>query len=671
MYTLCFGCMKIKQEHPKCELCGFDENKQNGNHQLPLGTIVGGQYILGRVLGQGGFGITYLAWDRFMSRTVAVKEYFPSGYAGRDSRNPLHVTSYDNHDSHDFENNKKRFLREAESLARLWTVPQIVKILRHFEDNGTAYIAMEYVEGVDLNKYLKKHRGPLTMEETMTILAPVMEGLSHVHRAGLVHRDISPDNIMVLPDGSAKLLDFGAARYVENADAEKDRNTSTQAILKHGYAPPEQYRTHGALGPWTDIYAMCATIYYCLTGKVPPEAMGRTMEGEQIDWDKVPGLTAGQRAALNKGMEILPKNRFASIEELRAALIRDLAAPVKTQLETSAQERTSLQKKESAGAGKTQPEKRKKKRHPVLATMLLVLLVIAGFGLHTLQYEIFTYETAKDGATITGLAVDWYCPARLNIPARIDGHPVTAIGKNAFAGCTELETVTLPASVKIIGNSAFKDCSGLVSISIPAGVDTIGNYAFENCTGLTEISIPSDVKTIGPYAFLNCSGLTRVNLPDSLRRIGKGAFQNCTGLTGIVIPKGITYLEDYTFYRCSGLTSVHLPEGIRYIEDYAFYKCTALTAVNIPGSVTEIGNSAFSLCSSLQNVTLPGHLETIGSHAFNRCTMLKIVSIPQFVESIGNYAFHDCPKLDEVSVPHSCQIGADAFPATCKVNYYW
>ena len=156
MAIRCYGCMKLTESIPVCEHCGYDARSENGNHQLPAGTIVGNQYILGKVLGQGGFGITYMGYDRIMQQPVAVKEYFPSGYAGRDTRNPTYVTSYDNADSHAFESNKQRFLREAESLAKLWSIPQVVRVLRHFEENGTAYIVMEYAEGMDLRAYLKK-----------------------------------------------------------------------------------------------------------------------------------------------------------------------------------------------------------------------------------------------------------------------------------------------------------------------------------------------------------------------------------------------------------------------------------------------------------------------------------------------------------------------------------
>ena len=360
MAIRCCGCMQMKENSPICEHCGHDEQTQSQSHQLPAGTVVGGQYTLGKVLGQGGFGITYIGWDNILNQRVAVKEFFPSGYAGRDIRTTLDVTSYDGVDVHAFEASKRRFLREAESLAKLWSVPQIIRVLRYFEENGTAYIAMEYAEGEDLRNYMKRLGRPLTMEEVRTILGPIMIALEQVHKAELVHRDISPDNIMVLPDGSSKLLDFGAARYVENADAEKDRNTSTQAILKHGFAPPEQYRSHGALGPWTDIYAMCATVYYCLAGRIPPESMSRMMGEEQLKLDAFSGLTSQQKYALEKGMALVPKERISTIEQLYRLLFSDLTPSQKAELaEDQARRQREEEEKRRQEKARIKEEERK------------------------------------------------------------------------------------------------------------------------------------------------------------------------------------------------------------------------------------------------------------------------------------------------------------------------
>ena len=191
---------------------------------------------------------------------------------------------------------------------------------------------MEYVEGADFRKYLKRLGRPVQAQELESLIKPVMEAVSRAHEIKLIHRDISPDNIMVMPNGETKLLDFGAARYVENPDADGVLKSSTQAILKHGFAPPEQYQSRGALGPWTDVYAMCATIYYCMTGAIPPESMSRVLEGTQIDWSKLNGLSRRQLDALKKGMELQPKDRFDSMKALCLALFPEpvaVAAPVR------------------------------------------------------------------------------------------------------------------------------------------------------------------------------------------------------------------------------------------------------------------------------------------------------------------------------------------------------
>ncbi len=312
MATRCYGCMKMAQQSP-CEHCGWEEGQNNLSHQLPVGTVLRGQYEVGRCLGQGGFGITYLGWDRALDTRVAIKEYYPNSLVSRESHVSLSVTAGG---SESFEHNKKRFLQEARTLARLGDIPGTVNVYNLFEENDTAYFVMEYVEGMDLRRYVQSFGGKLGTAVVFAILKPVMEALEKVHGAGLVHRDISPDNIMIRPDGTAKLLDFGAVREVLDAGAKKELAQSTEAILKHGFAPMEQYQKRGSLGPWTDVYALCATIYYCLTGKTPPDAPGRMMDEIDLGWDKIPGLTENQRQALEKGMALMPKDRTASVTEL-------------------------------------------------------------------------------------------------------------------------------------------------------------------------------------------------------------------------------------------------------------------------------------------------------------------------------------------------------------------
>ncbi len=312
MEKRCYGCMKLKQAGPVCEHCGFDENRQNDLHQLPVGTLLRGQYRVGKVLGQGGFGITYLGYDENLEGPVAIKEYFPAGMVTRSAESTNNISVLNNNDS--YQNSLARFLREARSLEKLNQVPGIVRVKNLFAENGTAYIVMEYLEGMDLGDYLRKKGSPLTPRETLKLLRLVMEALDRAHKAGVVHRDISPDNIMLLKDGGIKVLDFGTAR---NLGSEAH---STELILKHGFAPAEQYLTRGDVGPWTDVYALCATAYYCMTGKVPPSALDRMMGGESISFDRMPGLTAEERRILNKGMAVRKEERYLSMAALSADL---------------------------------------------------------------------------------------------------------------------------------------------------------------------------------------------------------------------------------------------------------------------------------------------------------------------------------------------------------------
>jgi len=206
--------------------------------------------------------------------------------------------------------------------------------------------------------------GRLRLDETLRILEPVIRALATVHKTGLVHRDISPDNIILHPLGGAKILDFGAVRNVGDPNAEKDLTHSTEAILKHGFAPMEQYRSRGSLGPWTDEYALCGTIYYCVTGRVPPDAPARSMGEVQPDWDDVAGLTESQRYALEKGMAMAAKDRFPNMEEFHTALFHPEQLPAR-------EKEQEKKKDEKPGAGK------KKIWIPIAAALLIIVAAAA------------------------------------------------------------------------------------------------------------------------------------------------------------------------------------------------------------------------------------------------------------------------------------------------------
>lgn len=312
----CNDCMQMKKQGWTCESCVLDGQQENRPHQLPLGTMLQDRYRIGKVLGQGGFGITYVGWDAMLEKPVALKEYYPTGVVVRDSRSSLYVRSINEEGERIFRHSLERFLKEAKMLAKLRTVPGIVQVQSVFRENNTAYIVMEYLQGVDLKQYLLARGTPMSTDEMFAIMRPVIYTLSKVHEAKLVHRDVAPDNIFILQDGTTKLLDFGSARDIENAALGQNLPESTIAIVKQGFAPIEQYNRRGHLGSWTDIYSLCATMYYCLTGKVPTNVLDRLNGQDAVNWHQIPGLTESQIAVLERGLAIRPEDRIQTAGEL-------------------------------------------------------------------------------------------------------------------------------------------------------------------------------------------------------------------------------------------------------------------------------------------------------------------------------------------------------------------
>ena len=277
-------------------------------------------------------------------------------------------------------------------------------------------------------------------------------------------------------------------------------------------------------------------------------------------------------------------------------------------------------------------------------------------------------------------------------------YKVISIGNDAFRGCSELTSVTIPSSVKSIGSDAFYGCTGLTApvfnssifaylprnfsgeYSIPEGIKQIVGSAFSGCTGLTSITIPSSVTSIGDDAFSGCTGLTapvfnssifaylpqnfsgEYSISEGIKQIARSAFYGCSGLTSVTIPSSVTSIGDLAFYGCSGLTSATIPSSVTSIGSYAFSGCSGLTSISIPSSVTSIGSYAFRGCTGLTSITIPSSVTSIGSDAFSGCSGLTSISIPSSVTSIGSSAFHNCRGLTSISIPSSVtSIGSDAF----------
>lgn len=341
---LCPHCMREKGNgNGRCRHCGYENGKGSMlQHQLKPFTILSGKYLVGDILGEGGFGITYIGFDLNLEIRIAIKEFYPTGYVTRESGVTNMVTAYTGSGTDIFNKWLQNFMKEARSLAKCSHLPGIVGVKDFFQENNTAYIVMEYLDGMNVKDFAKANGGRIETQQLLQLFQPVLNSLESVHKAGLIHRDISPDNIMLLNDGTMKLLDFGAAREFTN-EGEK----SLSVLLKPGYAPEEQYRTKGKQGPWSDVYAICATIYRCITGITPPESMER-MRKDELKKPSELGAAISKEAeeALLKGMAVFAENRYQSIEELMKELYNN-AAVQKKSIITEKPERAESERTES------------------------------------------------------------------------------------------------------------------------------------------------------------------------------------------------------------------------------------------------------------------------------------------------------------------------------------
>ena len=278
---------------------------------LPAGTLVADRYEILEVIGQGGFGITYKAYDSVLDVPVAIKEYYPSGIASRYHEQSLNVQVGGSENRRLFEEGKKKFLEEARILARFSEDPNVVGVRNFFEDNQTVYIVMQYLQGESLKEYIEKN-GKISFDEAYRLLRPVMQSLGRIHAAGLIHRDISPSNLIRMRTGKVKLIDFGTAREYST-----DGDKSLSIVLKPGYAPAEQYQTHGLQGPWTDVYALCASIYKLITEITPENSLNRMVNDEvRLPSECGAEISAAQEEVLMQGLAVRESDRIRSMEIL-------------------------------------------------------------------------------------------------------------------------------------------------------------------------------------------------------------------------------------------------------------------------------------------------------------------------------------------------------------------
>ena len=316
MKIRCLGCMKeYDEDYGLCPDCGYElgASAESSLHMQP-GSYLANRYLVGKVIGFGGFGVTYIAWDTTLKIRVAIKEYLPSEFATR-AVGQTKVTIFSGNKAEQFNDGMVKFLDEAQRLKKFQDEPGIVRIYDSFEENNTAYIVMEYLDGETLTKHLEQN-GKIPVGDAIAMLTPVFRSLENVHKVGIIHRDIAPDNIMITKDNHVKLIDFGAARY-----ATTSHSRSLTVIIKAGYSPEEQYRSRGNQGPHTDVYALAAVLYRMITGTTPPDAMERKayLESRRKDSLVPPSknckITKSQENAILNAMNIRIEDRTKTADE--------------------------------------------------------------------------------------------------------------------------------------------------------------------------------------------------------------------------------------------------------------------------------------------------------------------------------------------------------------------
>ena len=640
----CMKCMHpLAAGETVCPECGRAYGSVNAeSFALKPGTILEGKYLVGEMLGQGGFGITYIGFDLLLEQKVAIKEYYPmsTGMVSREGHSTV-VWSSAMMGKTGTQKGFDSFLREARKMAKLGGIPGVVGVKSVFIQNETAYIVMDFIEGETLLKKLQKN-GPMDFDSCVKLMTPIMQALSEVHEHGIIHRDISPDNIMVRPDGKLILLDLGAAKDLD-IQGNDGSVQSSQMVAKHGFSPIEQYSKSGKVGPWTDIYAMAATIYYCCTGILPPPATDRTIDDTLACQ---PRLTQAQFDILADCMHMRPQDRPQSMDTLLQMLthpqgevkaeppkvipeveppkpVETKAAPPKPmETEPVAQKTQPI----NPEAQPTQPPRHDVKPERPLSKWLIpgVAAVVAVIALAISigsggkksapapSVKVPTVQTAAEPAPTKAVPA---VPMEVHTMAAADFVYEDDISATPFWGQSQylrkdVNTLTFQSSLQNAPSSAW-DVSEAGDRSVLAWMDNGNLYVAADgaiAPNPDAAWLFQDFVNMKTINFGNCfdtSDVTRM----------RGMFNGCSSLTDLDLSgfdtSSVTDMR-MMFQNCASLTSLDLPGfDTSSVTDMRvmFQNCANLTSLDVSSfdtsNVIDMG-AMFANCERLTGLDLSG-----------------------------------------------------------------
>ena len=672
----CYNCMNELGENVQlCPVCGYDNSSPAQPPQaLSCGTVLRDRYLIGKMLGQGGFGITYIGYDNTLDTPVCIKEFFPSGGAMRGNDGSGRVYWSAGSTGAARQQDRETFVKEARKAVKVRNLASVVKVWDVFYENDTAYIVMEYIKGITLKDYLVKRGKLMGLEECIDLLLPVIRDLKGVHDSGIIHRDISPDNLMIREDGKVMLLDLGAAK-----DMSKGSGQSSMMVAKKGFSPPEQYTERMSIGPWTDVYAMCATIYWCMTGKLLPEAMERMLGNDRLEFpESMPEIL---RAVLQHGLELKPANRIKDMEELESDLKTALGKTIVTV---------------------TPPQIPKVPQ--ALGVILLIAVVIlliavprikdalSGPGSETAQEEPVELSNtlSKDKFTEwAGRTAEEVIFENTLEGAPPDAEDLSETGDRGVLGWKDGRKLYIASeggvrapidcSFLFSDKAVFEDTStawmNLTAVTNAEYLDlshtksTAGMFA--HCEFLSTLDVSSwDTSNVTNMLsmFNGCSNLRSLDVSswNTSNVVNMyGVFSECSSLTELDVSKWDTSMVanmGNTFWMCSNLSELDVSKwNVSRVTDASsmFYSCKSLKSLDV--SSWDISNIMgislmFSECSGLENLDVSSWNTsrlTNMSGIFSGCGSLTGLDVSNWdVSNVTDlsYLFMGCTRIKELDI---------------------